>query len=379
VLASLYPVLRPLLFGMSAERAHDFIAYFLRSMHRSSWMRALVAGSDLSTPQSVRPSLWGQTFRSPVLLAAGFDKHASMYNAFAPLGFGGVEVGTITAHPQPGNDRPRLFRLKQDRALLNRMGFNNIGAQGAAERLAKVAPRDIVLGINIGKSKITPVENAADDYRTSARLLSEFAGYVVINVSSPNTPGLRSLQAVEQLAVLVDTVRSAQVQARAERPVLVKIAPDLADQDVVAVAEFALRAGLDGLIATNTTVAREGLGLRTSSAELAQLGAGGISGPPLRARAQEVLRLLYEHTQQKIPLVAAGGIETADDAWQAVTAGATLVQLYTGLVFMGPLIARQINAGLAAKMQANQFVSWEQAVGSQARIARTALQDRAPL
>ncbi len=364
---------------MSAERAHDFIAYFLRSMHRSSWMRALVAGSDLSTPQSVRPSLWGQTFRSPVLLAAGFDKHASMYNAFAPLGFGGVEVGTITAHPQPGNDRPRLFRLKQDRALLNRMGFNNIGAQGAAERLAKVAPRDIVLGINIGKSKITPVENAADDYRTSARLLSEFAGYVVINVSSPNTPGLRSLQAVEQLAVLVDTVRSAQVQARAERPVLVKIAPDLADQDVVAVAEFALRAGLDGLIATNTTVAREGLGLRTSSAELAQLGAGGISGPPLRARAQEVLRLLYEHTQQKIPLVAAGGIETADDAWQAVTAGATLVQLYTGLVFMGPLIARQINAGLAAKMQANQFVSWEQAVGSQARIARTALQDRAPL
>lgn len=366
MLAALYPLLRPLLFRLNAESAHDFVAFFLRRMHRSGLLRSLLAGG---TPPTLPINALGQEFSSPVLLAAGFDKHASMYNAFAALGFGGVEVGTITAHAQPGNDRPRLFRLPLDRALINRMGFNNIGATGAAAALRAVLPEQITLGVNIGKSKITAVEQAHEDYAQSAALLSEFARYVVINVSSPNTPGLRSLQAVESLLPIVNAVREAQVKARAERPLLVKIAPDLADEDVVQIAEFAVREELAGLIATNTTIARDGLGLRTPIDQVTALGAGGLSGPPVKKRAREVLRLLRQHSNPSLTLIAAGGIETADDAWDAITAGASLVQVYTGLIFRGPAIAREITAGLTAKLHASGFTQLSQAVGSNAATA----------
>ena len=347
-------------------------------MHRSPWVRALLAGG--ATP-GLPVTVFGQEFASPVILAAGFDKHASMYNAFGALGFGGVEVGTITAHSQPGNERPRLFRLPIDRALVNRMGFNNIGATGAAEALRAVLPQKIALGVNIGKSKVTPVELAAQDYATSASLLSEFAHYVVVNVSSPNTPGLRSLQAVESLLPIVDAVREAQVKARHERPVLVKIAPDLADEDVVQLAELAVRERFAGLIATNTTIAREGVGLRTPADRVSALGAGGLSGPPVKKRAREVLSLLHKHTHGKLTLIAAGGIETTEDAWDAVTAGASLVQIYTGLVYQGPSIARKITEGLAAKMLEHKLTEWSQAVGRNASASpRESLpQDGAPL
>ena len=292
----------------------------------------------------------GLEFPGPLGLAAGFDKDARATRGLGALGFGFVEVGTVTAQAQPGNPRPRMFRLSADRALVNRMGFNNAGALAAAARLRRRGCRGPVVGVNIGKTRVVPDQEAAADYAASARAVAGVADYVVVNVSSPNTPGLRDLQATDRLRPVLVAVREALDAAAGGRPggrvpLLVKIAPDLADADVDAVADLALELGLDGIIATNTTVSRDGLA--SPSSQVAAAGAGGLSGPPLRARALAVLVRLRARAGDRLVLIAAGGIETPDDAWERLRAGATLVQAYTGFIYGGPLWPRRMHAGLA--------------------------------
>ena len=333
----------------------------------------------------------GLEFPGPVGLAAGFDKDARGVAGLGALGFGFVEVGTVTARAQPGNPRPRLFRLTADRALVNRMGFNNEGAAAAAARLSRLrrgrvradgaaaggvrADRSpaggvragrggggVIVGVNIGKTKAVPEEGAAADYAASARAVAGVADYVVVNVSSPNTPGLRDLQAVGRLRPVLVAVREA-LDAGAEHrvPLLVKIAPDLADADVDAVADLALELGLDGIVATNTTVSRDGLA--SSPGEVAAAGAGGLSGAPLRERALEVLRRLHARAGGRLVLIAVGGIESPDDAWERLRAGATLVQAYTGFIYGGPLWPRRMHDGLARRARAAGLASIGEAVG----------------
>jgi dihydroorotate dehydrogenase len=296
---------------------------------------------------ALRVRALGLDFPGPLGLAAGFDKDGRGAIALAALGFAFVEVGTVTAGPQPGNPRPRMFRFPAERALVNRMGFNNSGAAAVAARLrATRATRRPIIGVNIGKTKAVPEDEAAADYAASARLVADVADYVVVNVSSPNTPGLRDLQAVGRLRPLLAAVRSALDEASPRRrvPLLVKIAPDLADADIDAIADLALELGLDGIIATNTTISREGL---RDPAAIAAAGVGGMSGAPLKARALEVLRRLHDRAGDRLVLIAAGGIETADDAAERLAAGATLVQAYTAFIYEGPLWPRRVHAGLA--------------------------------
>ena len=286
----------------------------------------------------------GLTFPNVLGLAAGFDKNAVGIDALGALGFGHVEIGTVTGEAQPGNPKPRLFRLPEDRAVVNRMGFNNDGAEVVAERLAARGHRSAgdggpVLGVNIGKTKVVPDDDQAAveaDYEKSARLLSPYADYLVVNVSSPNTPGLRNLQSVEKLGPLLSRVQETAPSV----PLLVKIAPDLADEDVLDVADLALDLALAGVIATNTTIGREGL--RSSSAAVDHAGVGGLSGAPLAARSCEVLRLLRERVGPEITLIGVGGITTPADARARLDAGATLLQGYTAFIYEGPLWPRRI-------------------------------------
>jgi dihydroorotate dehydrogenase len=284
---------------------------------------------------------FGLHFDAPFGLAAGFDKNAVAIRALGDLGFSHVEIGTVTAIAQSGNDKPRLFRLLEDRALINRMGFNNQGAQVVAARLEalrrKHGSKLPIIGVNIGKSRVVEVENAVDDYRTSAKLLSPFADYVAVNVSSPNTPGLRSLQSVESLRPILVAVQG----EAGGKPILVKIAPDLADEDVIAVADLAIELGLAGVIATNTTISRDGL--KTDASKVAEIGAGGLSGAPLKLRSIEVLKLLSSRLQGRAAIISVGGIETGQEAADRLAAGATLVQGYSGYIYEGPFWARTVN------------------------------------
>jgi dihydroorotate dehydrogenase len=298
----------------------------------------------------------GLELPGPLGVAAGFDKNARGIDALAALGFGFVEVGTVTGAPQPGNERPRLFRLPADRAVVNRMGFNNDGAEVVAHRLARRARRrhrPVVLGVNIGKTKAVPEHDEAAvlaDYEKSAGLLAPYADYLVVNVSSPNTPGLRDLQAVERLRPLLEAVRRRADAVTAQRvPLLVKIAPDLSDDDVLAVADLATALRLDGIVATNTTTSRAGL---VSDPELvARAGAGGLSGAPLRPRALEVLRLLRARVGEDMTLVAVGGIGSVADARERLDAGATLLQAYTAFVYEGASWPARVQRGLAATVE----------------------------
>ena len=314
-------------------------------------LRRLLAPRD----PILRVHALGLDFPGPLGLAAGFDKDGHGVAGLAALGFGFVEVGTVTARPQPGNPKPRMFRFPAERALVNRMGFNNAGAAALAARLRALrgrrGPRPII-GVNIGKTKAVPEDEAAADYVTSARLVAGVADYVAVNVSSPNTPGLRDLQATEKLRPLLIAVREALDEASPRRrvPLLVKIAPDLADPDIDAVADLALDLALDGIIATNTTISREGL---RDGAAVADAGPGGMSGAPLKQRALEVLRRLHAGTGDRLVLIAAGGIETPDDAWTRLQAGATLVQAYTAFIYEGPLWPRRIHAALAARLRSS--------------------------
>lgn len=337
----MYPfIFRTVFSRMDPETAHHLVVPVIRVLGVppfSAVVRRLTAPDP-----SLRVEALGRVFDSPFGVAAGFDKNAVMVSGLGALGFGHVEIGTVTAVPQQGNPRPRLFRLVSDRALINRMGFNNRGAAAAASRLRRLrrAGRRPVIGANIGKSRIVDVEHATADYVTSTKLIAPEADYLVVNVSSPNTPGLRGLQAVDTLRPLLEAVRD----AAGATPLLVKIAPDLADDEVTAIASLAVETGLAGLIATNTTIARDGL--ITDDDRIAQIGAGGLSGAPLRRRSLEVLRLVRAAVPQGFCVIAAGGVETAADVQERLDAGADLVQGYTAFIYRGPLWARQINRGL---------------------------------
>jgi dihydroorotate dehydrogenase len=332
---------RHVLTRIDPERAHGLAATLLGAAP-ARLLRRLLGARD----PALRVRALGRTFPSPLGVAAGVDKDATWFEGLGAIGFGFVEIGTLTAHPQPGNDRPRIERFPEQRALLNWMGFPNGGAYAAAPRVA--APRSTILGVNVGKSKVTPLEEATSDYRESVRTLAAHADYLALNVSSPNTPGLRSLQTIEALDDLVAGVQEELAALGLRVPLLVKIAPDLADEDVDAVADLALRRGLDGLIATNTTTARGSLVSRLRAPD----EPAGVSGPPVAARSLEVLRRLRARVGDRLVLVSAGGISGADDAWERLQAGATLLQAYTGFVYGGPLWAWRVNRELARRLRA---------------------------
>ncbi|MCB0936411.1 MAG: quinone-dependent dihydroorotate dehydrogenase [Mycolicibacterium sp.] len=350
----MYAALRRALFTVPPERIHTLVFAALRAATATEPARRQLRRALAPHDPILASTVFGVSFPGPLGLAAGFDKDGLGLHTWGPLGFGYAEVGTVTAQAQPGNPQPRLFRLPADRGLLNRMGFNNHGAGQLALRLARHHP-DVPIGVNIGKSKATPPERAVDDYRSSARLLGPLAAYLVVNVSSPNTPGLRDLQAVEALRPILTAVL-----AETSTPVLVKIAPDLSDEDVDAVADLAVELGLAGIVATNTTISRAGL--RTPGVDA--LGPGGISGPPVADRALAVLRRLRARVGDRLVLISVGGIETAEDAWQRITAGAALLQGYTGFVYGGGLWAKGIHDGIAARLHAGGFASLAEAVGS---------------
>ncbi|WP_304454162.1 quinone-dependent dihydroorotate dehydrogenase [Nocardiopsis sp. YSL2] len=354
---------RSVLRHLDAEKAHTLSFAALRGAAAVPGVAAAMGRVLGPREPELTVRALGQEFPGPLGLAAGFDKNAESPDGLAALGFGFVEIGTVTAQPQPGNPKPRLFRLVQDRAVVNRMGFNNEGSALVAERLHHHrGRRRPVLGVNIGKTKVTPEAEAPADYATSARRLARYADYMVVNVSSPNTPGLRNLQGVEQLRPLLAAVREALAESgHASLPLLVKIAPDLADEDIDAVADLALAEGLDGIIATNTTISREGL--LASDEEVAAAGAGGLSGAPLKQRSLEVLRRLRARVGGQVTLIAVGGIETPEDAWERIRSGATLVQGYTGLIYGGPFWPRRIHRGLARLVRAAGYASVGEAVG----------------
>ncbi|WP_106208248.1 quinone-dependent dihydroorotate dehydrogenase [Kineococcus rhizosphaerae] len=342
---------RHVLTRVDPEAAHHWAFLGMRLSSRVPVAPQVLRKVFVDTDERLRTRVFGLDFASPLGLAAGFDKNATGLTSLGNFGFSCVEVGTVTARPQPGNPKPRLHRLVADRAVVNRMGFNNDGAEVVAKRLRQfraVPPaHPVVVGVNIGKSKVVAEADAADDYATSARLLAPYADYLVVNVSSPNTPGLRDLQAVEKLRPVLTAVReAADTAAHRHVPLLVKIAPDLSDDDVDAVADLALELGLDGIVATNTTIGREGL--RTPAAVVEAAGGGGLSGAPLKERSLQVLRRLAVRTHGSLVLVGVGGIETAADVAERLEAGASLVQAYTAFVYEGPGWARRVLTELAA-------------------------------
>jgi len=320
------------------EAAHHLGMFVIRLLGATG------ISSLLKVRSAQRVDAMGLKFDSVFGLAAGFDKNAHAVKALGDLGFSHVEIGTVTAIAQSGNDKPRLFRLIDDRALINRMGFNNDGADKIAARLAKTRQRYgsnlPIIGINIGKSRVVEVEDAVEDYRKSARMLAGLADYLAVNVSSPNTPGLRSLQTVKALRPILEAV----IEESQQKPVLVKIAPDLDDKEIVAVAKLAKVLKLAGVIATNTTISRDGL--KSSATAVAAMGAGGLSGAPLKQRSLEVLDLLRANLGSDFVIVSVGGVETADDVRERAAHGANLVQGYTGFVYEGPLWARKIKKGM---------------------------------
>ena len=361
--------MRSLLFRLDAERAHHGSMGLFQTLNKIPGVSLLAEGWHRIADPRLRQQLWGLEFDNPVGLAAGFDKDALWYSALAALGFGHIEVGTLTAHAQPGNDRPRLFRLLQDKAILNRMGFNNGGSQAAAERFSRgllTKPRRLVLGINIGKSKVTPLEDAVEDYLASFHRLAPFADYVTLNVSSPNTPGLRQLQDRQPLTELLRQLRSAAdgLQQGDQRPLplMLKIAPDLNFDQLDDIVRIVDEVGIDGVIATNTTVSREGLA--TPEAEVANLGAGGISGQPLTARSREVVRHLFGQLPRQVPVIGVGGVMSGEDAWQMICSGASLVQVYTGFVYGGPGFIKQLNRHLLKRLEQQGLSEIGTAVGS---------------
>ncbi|QFZ22604.1 quinone-dependent dihydroorotate dehydrogenase [Saccharothrix syringae] len=324
--------------GGDAERVHE------------TTLGALAAVSPAAKLVRRAPApgrtVFGVRFPNPVGLAAGLDKNGRALPAWGALGFGFVEVGTVTRHPQPGNPKPRLFRLRASEAIINRMGFNNDGAQALADRLARLGPLSVPLGISLGKSKVTPVEEAVEDYQVSLRALYRFGDYFAVNISSPNTPGLRSLQdrgaLTELLGGLNATARELAGGA-APKPILVKIAPDLTDEAIGELLEVCAEHGVSGLIATNTTLSRDGL----AYADQGLAGeAGGLSGRPLAARAREVVRFVSRQTDGALPIIGVGGIASADDAKRMLDAGASLLQVYTGFIYEGPGLVRRINRSL---------------------------------
>ena len=337
-------VVKPLLFKLDAEQAHHFTFDNLKRAARLPGAGAVLRSLYNYQHPSLEREVFGLKFPNPVGLAAGFDKNAVLTDELANLGFGFIEIGTVTPRPQPGNPQPRLFRLPQDEALINRMGFNNDGAAVVAARLRQRQNRRLIIGGNIGKNKDTPNERAGDDYVAAFEALAEVVDYFVVNVSSPNTPGLRELQDKKPLIQLLQQVQAQNLARAQPRPLLLKIAPDLTDAQLDDILEIARETQLSGLVATNTTIGRAGLA--TPAATVAGYGAGGLSGRPLRARATEVIAYLHQKSQGELPIIGAGGIHSAADALAKLAAGAALVQLYTGFIYEGPGLVRQINQAI---------------------------------
>ena len=360
-------LLRPILFRLQPEAAHDLalhaLQYGLGSRHAASLAARRYAGARFSGLRR-----FGLDFHNPVGIAAGFDKNGVVAPQLASLGFGFVEVGTVTHLPQPGNPRPRLFRLTEDRALVNRLGFNNEGAALLAKRLARRRP-DCVLGVNIGKSRAVALESATEDYLASFRLVRPHADYVAVNVSSPNTPNLRELQRADRLYSLLGELQrlnreESERDGRPPVPLLVKIAPDLGPSELELMVDVALRARVSGIIATNTTTSRDGL--RSSPETIAAAGEGGLSGAPLRSRSTRMVASISRLTRGAITVIGVGGIFNAEDAWEKICAGASLVQLYTGLIYEGPGLAARMNAGLAELLERHGLKTLDEAVGCRA-------------
>ncbi|MGI8648081.1 MAG: dihydroorotate dehydrogenase (quinone) [Acidimicrobiales bacterium] len=352
---------------LPAEAAHRLSFGLLRAVAAIPGARNVMRAMCRVRSPRLAVHAFGRRFDNPLGLAAGFDKDARGPAALTALGFGFIEVGTVTASPQPGNPKPRLFRLPADAALINRMGFNNAGAAAAVRSLAQVSGRNrLIIGVNIGKTKTVEESGAVDDYVSSARQLVPYADFLVVNVSSPNTPGLRNLQAVSLLRPLLLAMKQviaddAIARSASPVPLLVKIAPDLADSDIDEVAHLALELELDGIVATNTSLSREGL--RSTSEQVDALGAGGLSGAPLQQRSLEVLRRLRAQVGERITLVSVGGISSPEDAWQRICAGATLLQGYTGFIYGGPLWPLRIQCGLLARLDRAGIATLEQARG----------------
>ena len=360
-------LVRPILFSLPPETAHELGLHSL-SLLQPKLIHDLVARSYSSPPNPI--TRFGLSFRNPVGLAAGFDKDGIALQPLAALGFGFIEAGTVTYHPQPGNPLPRLFRLSEDKALINRAGFNNEGAAAFARRVTGNRP-DCVLGVSIGKTKITPLEDATEDYLASFELVYSVADYIAINVSSPNTPQLRELQQSEQLSSLLSALqaRNRELQMKHGKgspiPLLVKLSPDLTESDLEMIVDVIQGLQIDGIIATNTTVSRDNL--RTEAKRVASVGAGGLSGAPLKSRSTKMIAQLYELTRGQMPLIGVGGIFTAEDAWEKIAAGASLVQLYTGFIYQGPRIAQQINQGLTRLLASEGFANIDAAVGHRSK------------
>jgi dihydroorotate dehydrogenase len=342
----MYNTIRNILFRFDAEMVHGFSMQSFKSLLAIPGVKNILA--DSFRPADKHVTCLGLKFRNPVGLAAGFDKNASYLDVLEVLGFGHVEIGTVTPIPQSGNEKPRLFRLPADGAIINRMGFNNDGMETISWRLKKWRDHNpgstMIIGGNIGKNKMTPNEDAWTDYVKCFNSLHNVVDYFVVNVSSPNTPGLRELQEKEALTKIFTTLQEINQKNARPKPLLLKIAPDLSDEQLSDICQLALSLRLDGLVATNTTITREGLS--TSPKQLKDIGAGGLSGKPLRIRSGEVLHYLYKHTGGKIPLVGSGGIFTAEDAQQKLDAGASLIQVWTGFIYEGPSIVKKICSGL---------------------------------
>jgi dihydroorotate dehydrogenase len=340
----MYKLLRPVLFHVDPERIHHLTFSLLRFFGRIPGFNTILERMYNSHHPRLSQTLWGITFSNPVGLAAGFDKDAKIIDELASFGFGFIEIGTLTPKPQSGNDKPRLFRLPQDQALINRMGFNNEGVAAAVKRLKK-RNANIVIGGNIGKNKSTANEEAVKDYLFCLEALFPYVDYFVVNVSSPNTPGLRSLQEKEPLQKLLSEVKNHSLTKPTPKPVLLKIAPDLSDDQLLDIVDILKMTGTDGVIATNTTIGRNAL--QTSAQDVTAIGLGGLSGKPLGQRSTDVIRFLRQKLGPEFPIIGVGGIMTPQDAREKLEAGANLIQIYTGFVYEGPGFVKRIKKFLA--------------------------------
>lgn len=348
-------LVRPILFNISPETAHEFGIEALKIGLSTTFAQNVIAKRFASGKSFGKIERFGLTFKNPLGIAAGFDKNGVVVNQLTALGFGFVEVGTVTFHSQKGNEKPRLFRLPEDKALINRLGFNNEGAAKVVERLKKIQP-NCVLGVNIGKNKDVPNEEAIENYLQSFDLASEVADYIAVNVSSPNTPNLRELQKAENLEELLSELQKRNRELSA-KPLLVKIAPDLHESEIEVIVDIALRLDLAGIIATNTTISRENL--KTKPNEI-----GGLSGKPLQKKSNEIIKQIYKCSKGKLPIIGVGGIFSAEDAFEKIAAGACLLQAYTGFVYQGLTFALDVNLGLAKILQTKGFANLNEAVGS---------------
>ena len=340
----MYQFLKPFLFLFQPEKAHHITITLARIGFGIPVIGALLKNYYTVKHKSLQRNLFGLTFENPVGLAAGFDKDGKYFRLMSKLGFGFIELGTVTPKPQIGNPQPRLFRLKTDEAIINRMGFNNEGVEALVERLKKGKPKNLIVGGNIGKNKLTPNENASDDYTYAFEQLFPYVDYFVVNVSSPNTPNLRDLQEKKPLTKLLSLLQELNQQKAKPKPILLKIAPDLTDTQLDDIIDIVANTKIDGVIATNTTISRGGL--KESEASIKAIGNGGLSGQPLTNRATEVIQYLYQKSGGKLTIIGVGGIASAKDAQEKLNAGAVLVQIYSGLIYEGPALIRRINKAL---------------------------------